>query len=496
MSEVLRVRFAPSPTGYLHLGGARTALFNFLFARHNNGKFILRIEDTDRSRYVENSLQEIYESLKWLGINWDEGPYVGGEYGPYIQSERLELYKKCAQQLIDKNVAYRCFCTPQRLEEVRKIREKEKMLTSYDRKCRNLSNDEIKRNLEKNIPYVIRLKIPDNRVVSFYDMIRGNIEYRTEVLDDLVLLKSDGYPTYHLANVVDDHEMAITHVLRGDEWIASTPRHILLYEAFEWKAPKFAHLPVILDPSGGKLSKRKGAASVMDYKKIGILPEALFNFLALLGWSPGGEEKEKMTKEEIISLFSLDKVSPKGSIFDEKKLFWMNGLYLLEVESKKIYKEVYNFLLSKEIIKKEDKIEETYIIKVIDLLKSRSKTLSELTQNSFYFFKDPSNYEEKAAKKYFSNKTSTLLSEILKEIYILTDFSKEKIELLYKNFCESKRIQLSEIVHPTRLALSGVSFGPGLFELMEILGKETIIRRLQKAIEYIENSRKINNLES
>ncbi|HMD68852.1 MAG TPA: glutamate--tRNA ligase, partial [Chitinivibrionales bacterium] len=275
MPSQIRVRFAPSPTGYLHVGGARTALFNYLFAKHSGGTFVLRIEDTDRSRFVEGALREIYDSLAWLGLSWDEGPDVGGGFGPYVQSERCELYKKYAGDLLDRGLAYRCYCTPQRLEEVRRDREKAKMLTGYDRHCRDLDKGEIANCQNEGKKYTVRLKVPLNRSIVFNDMIRGSIEYKSEVLDDLVLLKSDGFPTYHLANVVDDHEMKISHVLRGDEWISSTPRHILLYEAFGWAPPAFAHMPVILDPSGGKLSKRKGAASVTDYRNRGILPDAL-----------------------------------------------------------------------------------------------------------------------------------------------------------------------------------------------------------------------------
>ena len=313
MNNKVRVRFAPSPTGYLHVGGARSALFNYLFARRYNGKFILRIEDTDRSRFVQDALQEIFDSLKWLGLEWDEGPQTGGDHGPYIQSQRTEIYQNHAKILLESGHAYRCFCTPERLAQLRAEQEKTKQSVGYDRCCRELTEEQIQKNLADGIPYVIRFKVPHGRTIVFEDKIRGVIQYSSDILDDLVLIKSDGFPTYHMASVVDDHLMEITHVLRGDEWIASTPRHVLIYEAFGWTPPVFAHLPVILSPDGGKLSKRKGAASVMDYKRAGFLPEALFNFLALLGWAPG-DSREKMSVEELIGSFALEQVSPKASV--------------------------------------------------------------------------------------------------------------------------------------------------------------------------------------
>jgi glutamyl-tRNA synthetase len=487
MSPSIRVRFAPSPTGYLHVGGARTALFNYLFAKHTGGTFILRIEDTDRNRYVEGALKEIYDSLKWLGLSWDEGPEVGGNYGPYVQSERLDLYKKRSQELLDKGLAYHCFCTPQRLEEVRLAREKAKLLTGYDRHCRDLPQEEIKKNLNEGKKFVVRLKVPSDRIIAFNDMIRGSIEYKTEVLDDLVLLKSDGFPTYHLANVVDDHEMKISHVLRGDEWIASTPRHILLYEAFGWSPPMVAHMPVILDPSGGKLSKRKGAASVMDYKNSGILPDALFNFLALLGWAPGGgDEREKMTRQEIIEAFSLEKISPKGAVLDEKKLDWMNGQYLAEAQIDRLVPEVVRLWKEKgsNVYNQSDN-DDAYRQAVIRMFRGRSKRINEIADNSIYFFSDPVTYEDKTKRKYFNEQTAAFLETLLQKLASVEPFIQTSLDALYHEYAAETGIPLGELVHPTRLAVSGVSFGPGLFEMMELLGKETVLRRIKKAIEKI-----------
>jgi len=488
MNKKIRVRFAPSPTGYLHVGGARSALFNYLFSRHHNGTFILRIEDTDRSRFVENAMKEIFESMKWLGLNWDEGPQVNGDYGPYEQSKRLELYRKYAEKLIESGNAYRCFCSPQRLTELRTEQEKNKQNIGYDRHCINLSDDQVAEKLKNGIPHVIRFKIPHGRIVSFEDCIRGRIEYKSEVLDDLVLLKADGFPTYHMANVIDDHLMEISHVLRGDEWIASTPRHILIYEAFGWEPPQFAHLPVILAPDGKKLSKRKGAASVMDYKQNGFLPEALFNYLALLGWSPG-DDREKMNLEELVESFSLKQVSAKASVFDEKKLEWMNGLYMAERSAISLADIVVPEWKKKQWINPDRSTHDKYFLDVIELMKVRSKRTTDLVENSVYFFEDPQTYEEKASRKFFKDNAAELLKELYTELEHLQVFEKDHIEKLYHDFVQKQEISFGKIIHPTRLAVSGVSFGPGLFELLSILGKEIVLRRIKAAVSFIERNR-------
>src|SRR5512133_1847226 len=484
MDKKIRVRFAPSPTGYLHVGGARSALFNYLFAKKTGGTFILRIEYTDQNRFVENACKEIYDSLKWMGLDWDEGPGVGGNFGPYIQSERLDIYRKYAQELLDKGHAYRCFCTPDRIASVREAQEKAKQPAGYDKSCRNLSREEIQENLDKGLSFVIRFKIPAGRTVAFNDRIRGNIEYNSDILDDLVLIKTDGFPTYHMANVVDDHLMEISHVLRGDEWIASTPRHVLIYEAFGWQHPEFAHLPVILSPDGGKLSKRKGAASVMDYKRGGFLPDALFNFLAFLGWSPG-DDREKMPKAELIDACSLDQVSPKASVLDEKKLEWMNGLYMAECSTNVIMNEVLPVWIEKGWISATTSPSDPRLASIVDMMKVRSKRLTELADNAFYFFVDPVEYEEKAAKKNFKPASKTLLETIHMELAASNDFSHGSLEALYRTIAEKTGVSSGQLIHPTRLSISGVSFGPGLFELMVLLGKETVQRRIENAIKKI-----------
>jgi glutamyl-tRNA synthetase len=480
-----RVRFAPSPTGYLHVGGARSALFNYLFAKRHKGKFILRIEDTDRSRYVKGALEEIYESLRWLGLEWDEGPGIGGPCGPYIQSERVAIYKEHAEKLLSSGKAYRCFCSSERLAALREEQEKTKQPVGYDKKCRSLSEEETDRLLVGNKAHVVRFKIQAGRKIVFNDIIRGEIEYSSDVLDDIVLIKSDGFPTYHMANVVDDHLMNITHVLRGDEWISSTPRHVLLYEAFGWNPPQFAHLPVILAEDGKKLSKRKGAASVMDYKRAGFLPEALFNFLALLGWAPG-DEREKMSVKDLTGAFSLEHVSPKPAVFDEKKMEWMNGMYLTERSAVSLIAEVFPLWKERGWVADDCQPDSVFHRTVIDLLKVRSKKLTELADSSEYFFRDPEAYEEKSAKKQFMPETARLLGELVDKIACVTEFEALALDKMYHEFSENARLQPGQIIHPTRLAISGVSFGPGLFELMAVLGKETVIRRMKKAIVFIE----------
>jgi glutamyl-tRNA synthetase len=480
------VRFAPSPTGYLHVGGARTALFNFLFARHHHGTFILRIEDTDRKRFQPEALAEIFTSLKWLGLQWDEGPEAGGLRGPYFQSQRTETYRLQAEQLLADDKAYRCFCSEERLTQMRSDQEKDKMAhgSGYDRHCRFLAPAETSALLAAGAPHVIRLKIPDDRDVAFNDMIRGAISYQSDQLDDLVLLKSDGFPTYHLANVVDDHLMQITHVLRGDEWIASTPKHILIYEAFGWQPPFFAHMPVILAVDGGKLSKRRGAASVLDYQRNGILPQALVNFLALLGWAPGAD-REIMTLDEMTAAFSLERVSAKSAAFDEIKLEWMNGQYLQGLSNDSLLPEVMLLWEKSGIRVTNSDGDQMYAKKVIGLFKERSKKISEIAEKARYFYCDPREYEGQAARKYFKAESAPLLKNLAAKMAGLEPFDRDTLENLYQRMAEDMELSTGKLIHPTRLAVSGVSFGPGLFEMLELLGRERVLRRLRTAADWI-----------
>jgi len=476
----VRVRFAPSPTGFLHVGGARSALFNWLFARKMGGTFILRIEDTDQSRYNEQALHDLIRDLKWLGLDWDEGPGIGGPHEPYYQSQRLERYKRYSEELVAKGAAYRCFCTPQRLDEQRKRQEEQKLPPGYDRHCRDLDPTESDKRAEAGEPHVVRLKAPLSGLTVFEDLVRGEIEYQNHVLDDLVLMKTDGYPTYHLANVVDDHEMEITHVLRGDEWIPSTPRHVLLYKAFGWTPPVFCHLPVILAPGGGKLSKRKGAISVGEYRERGYLPHALFNFLALLGWSPG-DEREKMTLQELIDSFTLERIMPKSAAFDETKLEWMNGQYLIETPVDALVSEVRRMLeergLGPQMAAHPEMLE-----RHIHLLKDRSKRIDELVDTGLYFWKDPETYDDKAVAKHWGPKTADLLRRLLPDLETV-EWTAAALEALYRAKMETEGVKFAELIHPTRLAVSGLSFGPGLFELLEALDRQVVLARIHTALE-------------
>lgn len=480
----VRVRFAPSPTGYLHLGGARSALFNYLFAKKMGGQFLLRIEDTDRSRYNEQALQDLLRDLKWLGLNWDEGPGVGGPHGPYQQSERLAIYAKHVDMLLASGAAYRCFCSAERLQEAREAKEEQKQPSGYDRSCRDQDPAHAEARAAAGEPHVVRFRAPLHGMTAVTDVIRGDIEYQNQVMDDFVLMKTDGFPTYHLASVVDDHDMAITHVLRGEEWIPSTPRHVLLYRAFGWDPPAFCHLPVILSPTGkGKMSKRDGAVSVGDYRDNGYMPEALINFLALLGWSPG-DEREKMPLQEMIDAFSLERILPKAAAFNEVKLEWMNGQYMLDTAAEELVPEVTR-LLEQRGYGEQAAEDPARVLTHIRLLKDRSKRIDELVDTGLYFYADPTEYEEKAWAKYWKPETTTHMMHLVMAVAGV-DWTAADLERVYREEAETLGVKFAALIHPTRLAISGISFGPGLFELMEALGADVVISRMQFAMAHAE----------
>jgi glutamyl-tRNA synthetase len=475
MENQVRVRFAPSPTGYLHIGGLRTALYNYLFAKHFGGKFILRIEDTDQSRKVEGAVENVIKTLKWAGVDYDEGLDRDGGYGPYVQSQRLELYRKYAQELISKDKAYYCFCTSERLQEVRQKQLTAKLSTSYDRLCRNVSREEAERRIAAGEQCVIRMKIPLEGELSFDDVIRGKVTISHKMIDDQVLIKSDGFPTYHLAVVVDDHLMGITHVIRGEEWLSSVPKHILLYNYFRWQVPMLAHLPLLLNPDKSKLSKRQGDVAVEDYRAKGYLKEAIVNFIAFLGWNPG-DEREIFFMEQLVQEFTLDRVGKSGAVFNIEKLKWLNQQHIKlksNEELAQLIKPHFQFAIS----------DESYFLKVIGLLKERLSFPNDFIEMSGYFFRDPEFIEEAEMRKYFEPETHSQLKLLADRFEALLEFSHTSIEAALRQLAEELQIKPTKLIHPTRLALSGRTIGPGLFEMIELLGKETVVRRLRRAVE-------------
>jgi len=474
----VRVRFAPSPTGYLHVGGLRTALYNYLFAKKNGGKFLLRIEDTDRTRLVEGATEGLISVLKWAGLEFDEGPGIGGPHSPYIQSQRTELYRKSALELLEKGFAYKCFCTSERLDEMRAVQQAMGQPPRYDKFCEHLTPAELKEREDKNLPFVIRMKVPE-KTIRFTDEIRGLIEIAPENIDDQVLIKSDGFPTYHLANVVDDHDMQITHVIRGEEWLPSTPKHILLYEYFGWQHPVFAHLPLLLNPDRSKLSKRQGDVAVEDFRAKGYLKETLVNFVALLGWNPG-DEREIFSMEELEKEFTLERVGKSGAIFNHDKLNWLNQQHIRLMDPEKILLELKHSLEEKGI-----KSEHDYLIRVINVMKDRVNFISEFVTFSSYFFTEPDTYDAETVSKRWKPESKTQLALFGENLKSVTDFSHDPLQDCLKRTAETLGIKAGDLIHPTRLAISGVGFGPSLYEMMAILGKETVLRRIEKALQVL-----------
>ncbi|TVR30856.1 MAG: glutamate--tRNA ligase [Balneolaceae bacterium] len=492
MEAPVRVRFAPSPTGFLHIGGLRTALYNYLFARsHTGGKFILRIEDTDQSRYVEEAEDDILRSLEWCGIVVDEGPDNPGEVGPYRQSERKELYNKYGKELIESGHAYYAFDTTEELDQMReRLQKSGNPSPKYDAITRQsmknsltLPQDEVTKRLEAGEEYVIRLKVPRRETIRFEDLIRGHVSFESKGLDDQVLIKSDGMPTYHLANVVDDYLMKITHVIRGEEWLSSTPKHILLYSAFGWEPPQMAHLPLIMSPTGGKLSKRKAEeegipVNTKDYIKHHYEPEALVNFLAYLGWSPG-DDSEIHSLNELTRLFTLDRVSKGGAVFNHKKLMWYNEQYLRE-QSNKVLANRLREIAGKEKITLPD---DDYLEKAIELLKERVSKVDELLSMGSFFFDDPKEYDPNALKKWKED-SPVLVKEYRSKIDKLSDeeFEAVKLKSLLEEVINANGVGFGKLMMPLRIAVTGQGFGPDLFASMELLGKETVLRRIDNTL--------------
>ncbi len=478
----IRVRFAPSPTGYLHVGGLRTALYNYLFARKNNGTFILRIEDTDRARYVEGAEENLIKALTWAGLTYDEGPDVGGSKAPYRQSERIAVYEKYAKQLIDEGKAYYAFDTSEELEAMRKEQEKLRLTPKYDRRALKLSSAEVKEKLAQGVPHVVRLRVPDATSVVCDDIVRGRVEFATEQIDDQVLLKSDGFPTYHLANVVDDHLMEVSHVIRGEEWLSSTPKHVLLYEYFGWDIPQFAHLPLLLNPDKSKLSKRQGDVAVEDYRAKGYLPGALVNFVALLGWNPG-DEREIFSLDDLVREFSLERVGKSGAVFNIEKLDWMNFEHLRKIPDAEVLLKLKAHLLQSQFAG--NKFSDEYLLSVISAMRDRASFVRDFVEKCPYFYAAPEQYDLEVTRKRWKPETPHQLKKLVEEFSQLTLSRKEDFEAVLHKTAEVLQVKNAELIHPLRLAVSGMGAGPGLYDILHILGKDEVIKRILTAIERI-----------
>ncbi|MDO9576519.1 MAG: glutamate--tRNA ligase [Candidatus Cloacimonadales bacterium] len=476
MSSEIRVRFAPSPTGYLHVGGLRTALYDYLYARKTGGKFVLRIEDTDQARYVEGAVENLLKSLKMVGLEYDEGPEVGGDFGPYYQSQRTELYLAHARELVDQDAAYRCFCTP---EELTQQREEQKALgldTRYDGRCRKLTKEETETKLANGNTFTIRLKVPREGEIVFFDLVRDRIAFQWETVDDQVLIKSDGFPTYHLANVVDDHLMGISHVIRGEEWLSSTPKHIFMYQIFGWKPPKWIHLPLILNPDKSKLSKRQGDVATEDFLKKGFLPEALINFIALLGWH-SASDRELYTLDELVQEFSLKRLNKSGSVFDIEKLKWMNSHYLKTLETGYIAIKATPYFKETGVdISDREKFEQ-----IIDFARERAATLAEFPElaKPFYTELEFSEENNELLEVEMSQNVFKFWMEKLPEII---EVNVASINALLNQTTEATGAKGKDLYFPLRLAIFGSIHGPELTMIIGILGIEKCLERLKKVI--------------
>ena len=502
MSKKIRVRFAPSPTGPLHIGGVRTALFNYLFAKKSGGDFILRVEDTDQKRYVEGAENYIIEALNWCGIPFDEGPGKQGDHGPYRQSERKHLYKQFADQLIENGYAYYAFDTPEELDFHRKDHEAKGKTFIYNwhnrlklKNSLSFNDEETKAQIESGKAYSIRFKCPKDEKLLLKDIVRGEIEVDSNILDDKVLFKSDGMPTYHLANIVDDHLMEISHVIRGEEWLPSLALHVLLYRALGWEAPEFAHLSLILKPSGnGKLNKRDGdkfgfpvfplkwtdpqnGAISIGYREEGYFSEAVVNFLAFLGWNPG-TEKEIFSLNELIQDFNIERVNKSGARFDPEKIKWYNHHYLQSKENRELAKSFQLFLDNKNIAVPSEKLE-----KIIGAIKERASFVNEFWELSNYFFEAPTSFEEKAVKKQWKEDTPLLMSQLIDKINGIDTFKASELESVIKGWITDSGLGFGKIMAPLRLSLVGALKGPHVFDIMEIIGKTETVSRIQKAID-------------
>ena len=483
MSEV-RTRFAPSPTGALHVGGAHTALFAWLFARHEGGKFILRIEDTDEVRSTQESLGAIYDGLSWIGIDWDEGPDLGGPSGPYIQSERLDTYNQYVDQLLASGRAYPCYCTPEELEERQEIMRQRGIPPRYDGRCRDLSEEARRRFESEGRKPCVRFRMREGGTTLVNDIIRGEVGFDNALMGDFVIRKTSGYPTYHMAVVVDDYLMRISHVIRAEEHLSNTPRHLQLMEALNFEPPQFAHLPIILGTDRTKLSKRHGAVNLMDYEEQGFLPEAMRNFLALIGWSTGSEE-EILDLDELIEKFRLENVSKSPGIFDVEKATWLNGEYLKRADAEYVTDMVEPVLRQEGLIEAELSPEQrAWLVKVVDLMKERTRLLTDFVSWAGYFFTDEYPYDERARKKWLRREdVPDRLDALAERLETLETWDVEGIEAAVRRLADDLEVSAAKVIHPCRSAVTGQTIGPSLFHLMELLPQETVVTRLRRTAE-------------
>ena len=486
MAENIRVRFAPSPTGLPHIGNVRTALFNWLYARHTGGRFIVRVEDTDQERLVPGAVDGILDGLEWLGIDWDEGPRVGGDYAPYFQSERLDSYKDAAQRLLRSGSAYRCYCTRERLTQVREEQQRQKQSIGYDGHCRHLTTRQ-RQDLEaEGAPSVVRFAMPASGVTSVHDLIRGEVEWDNSLLDDFILIKSDGFPTYHMANVVDDHLMEISHVMRAEEWLPSTPRHLQLYQALGHTPPLFGHLPMILGSDKAKLSKRHGATSVLEYRDEGYLSEALRNFMVLLGWSLD-DKTEIMSTDFLVENFDLARVSKPAAIFDREKLLWMNGTYIRQLSTEDLAGRVLYFLerdLPYDLLP----VDWEYLLLIVPLVRERLKLLADAPEMLAYFFQDELEYSPDSLVQRGMDVPGALtaLRRAQTELERLDSLEPEALEARFRAVGEELDLSPRQFFGSLRVASTGRTATPPLFETMEVLGWERVLRRLRAAVAMLE----------
>ncbi len=466
MSDSVRVRFAPSPTGHLHIGGARTALFNWLYARHHNGAFILRIEDTDTTRSTEEYIEAISEGMRWLNLDWDEGPFR--------QTDRFDIYRNYVERLLQEGKAYHCYCTPEELEQRRQKALAEGKTPKYDGRCRNLS---------QALPgkaATVRFKMPEKGTIVLNDMIKGPIEFENTLLDDMIILRTDGTPTYNFVVVVDDIDMKITHIIRGDDHVNNTPKQLHIYNAFGWKPPQFGHLPMILGSDKARLSKRHGATSVMAYRDMGYLPDALINYLVRLGWSYG--DQEVFTRDELIKYFSLDNVGASAAVFNPEKLLWLNSQYIMNTPPEKLAELVIPFLVKAGLISKEQHLDMQWLSKAVLTLRERARTLVELALSMKYYLLEEIDIDQKAKEKFLKPEGIKLLTDLRDALKGLAEFTVPEIEKAFTSLVEKHGIKLGSLAQPARVAITGGTASPGIFEVFEVIGKGKVLKRLAKVI--------------